>query len=839
MDNETAGADGEAVEDEEVMTDADFERAMEQLREEGGEDVNELLMAMSENRIISWEEAEHILGNSTNEPVKSSLPQQTRPTEPDNDTDVDWCVQRLMNNDPKLVEINLNNMKRTPIPKIKRVIEACRDNEHMEKLSLANMGLYDTDVQPLIDILEHNTTLRCINLETNYLSGDFFARLFKAALTNQTLEEVKAVNQGVAFSTTSEREIIEAITQNRGLTKVSINLRLPEGRFKIEKATIRNQEIRRILRRQEAAAQAAAAEKAKGPLTTRPPKEAEAKRMISELARKANASKLAVAGATEQPKAGSSSVEKPMLREKARDMEREAMKPKETNTAEKVLLSQRLRETGVESGVAARRAKFGDKAAEPAGEKRGEKAAKTAPDREEKKAQQTTDGTAEKSKFVPSWREKLADRDAKAKELTETATVKSNNSSSKNRTTKANATPNKETEQRKESKDTTAQKVPKKAKPKEEGTTVTARAEKTRPEMALKSTTSKTTASLEKTKPETALKSTAPAPLEKTKPETALKSTAPKTTAPLEKTKPETAPKAMASWRDLRSNSSPMDSSEGEESCSSTKGEKRGAVAAEQRMPGELFDRRHFHEHFDTDAYLKDFYARVDDAAMQMVLFHLPNIVARLGPLPSLLDFGSGPTIHVAVCFRHTAEEIYLADYLPQNRDELCQWLSEQSKFDWSTVMRIIAAREAVPLSEIRQMEQKAREKIRAVLFCDCHSFPSVQIPDKIRRDKTFSAITTFFTLEYCCLSSYEYALAINHLSAHLAPDGVLIMGGVLEETWCAFGGRQFKCLFVSRKLMMECLRGAGLILERDQLDNELFYELDGMYILVARKMAE
>ena len=47
----------------------------------------------------------------------------------------------------------------------------------------------------MIDVLEHNTTLRCVNLETNYLSGDFFARLFKAALNNQSLEEVKAVNQ--------------------------------------------------------------------------------------------------------------------------------------------------------------------------------------------------------------------------------------------------------------------------------------------------------------------------------------------------------------------------------------------------------------------------------------------------------------------------------------------------------------------------------------------------------------------------------------------------------------------------------------------------------------------
>lgn len=87
-----------------------------------------------------------------------------------------------------------------------------------------NVMYRNTEIlQPLIDILEHNTTIRCVNLETNYLSGDFFARLFKAALTNQTLEEVKAVNQGVAFSTSAEREIIDAISQNRGLTKVKLH----------------------------------------------------------------------------------------------------------------------------------------------------------------------------------------------------------------------------------------------------------------------------------------------------------------------------------------------------------------------------------------------------------------------------------------------------------------------------------------------------------------------------------------------------------------------------------------------------------------------------------------
>lgn len=53
--------------------------------------------------------------------------------------------------------------------------------------------------------------------------------------------------QGIAFSTIAEQEIINAVFENRGLTKVSINLRLPEGRHKIEQTTIRNLEIRKLI----------------------------------------------------------------------------------------------------------------------------------------------------------------------------------------------------------------------------------------------------------------------------------------------------------------------------------------------------------------------------------------------------------------------------------------------------------------------------------------------------------------------------------------------------------------------------------------------------------------
>ncbi|PIO59317.1 hypothetical protein TELCIR_19222, partial [Teladorsagia circumcincta] len=139
---------------------------------------------------------------------------------------------------------------RTPIPQIRRLLEALAYNEHCERLSLANMGLSDNDLAILMPVLEINTGLKKLNLETNYLSGDFFIKFFQAALTNQTLEEVRAVNQGTSYTNLEEKEIVDGIVANTGLTKrlralsqVSINLRLQEDRQAVEKAMLRNGDL--------------------------------------------------------------------------------------------------------------------------------------------------------------------------------------------------------------------------------------------------------------------------------------------------------------------------------------------------------------------------------------------------------------------------------------------------------------------------------------------------------------------------------------------------------------------------------------------------------------------
>ncbi|CAD5231778.1 unnamed protein product [Bursaphelenchus xylophilus] len=247
-----------------------------------------------------------------------------------------------------------------------------------------------------------------------------------------------------------------------------------------------------------------------------------------------------------------------------------------------------------------------------------------------------------------------------------------------------------------------------------------------------------------------------------------------------------------------------------------------------------LLNREHFHTEFDTLAYLKDFYTNVDDPAMQMVLTFLPGMVARLPRINSVLDFGAGPTIHVAVCFRHKAEEIYLADYLVQNRDELERWLAHRSTFDWTKTLKMIATQEGMEWSKICEMEPATRPKIKGIFPCNCLDDNVLDAPRELLG--SFGMVTTIFTLEYCCNTQEEYRNAIRRVVSLVKPGGYFFMGGILEETWCSFGGRRFTCLYITMDFMLSCLRDAGLNVDLGNPAETLYYEINGMFLIQCHK---
>lgn len=133
-----------------------------------------------------------------------------------------------------------------------------------------------------------------------------------------------------------------------------------------------------------------------------------------------------------------------------------------------------------------------------------------------------------------------------------------------------------------------------------------------------------------------------------------------------------------------------------------------------------VYTREDYSMAFDPLAYLKDFYSKTDnEPAMLVMLRFLPNVACRLERGGRLLDIGSGPTVHVALCFRNIVDEIYLSDYVEQNRDAIEKWRTNDVKFDWSNVSKFISMLEGSSKDDWEILEEQARQKVKGVLNCD------------------------------------------------------------------------------------------------------------------------
>ncbi|XP_017597064.1 PREDICTED: tropomodulin-4 [Corvus brachyrhynchos] len=74
--------------------------------------------------------------------------------EPPNPTDVAETLQRLQDNDPALLDVNLNNIKDIPIPTLEAICEAIKTNTHVRSLSLVATRSNDLVANVMAAMLE-------------------------------------------------------------------------------------------------------------------------------------------------------------------------------------------------------------------------------------------------------------------------------------------------------------------------------------------------------------------------------------------------------------------------------------------------------------------------------------------------------------------------------------------------------------------------------------------------------------------------------------------------------------------------------------------------------------
>ncbi|CAF1082121.1 unnamed protein product [Adineta ricciae] len=146
------------------------------------------------------------------------------PPEPDNTTDVEDCIKKASANDKDLTRININNIRDVKADVLKDLLNALKENTHVEVLEMANVGMTDIAGRTLAELIEANSTLKTVNAESNRLTGPIITEIVRSTLKNQTVIELRLSNQrSQILGNRVEMEVADAIAQNNTILRLNLH----------------------------------------------------------------------------------------------------------------------------------------------------------------------------------------------------------------------------------------------------------------------------------------------------------------------------------------------------------------------------------------------------------------------------------------------------------------------------------------------------------------------------------------------------------------------------------------------------------------------------------------
>ncbi|XP_060643249.2 nicotinamide N-methyltransferase-like [Anolis sagrei] len=172
----------------------------------------------------------------------------------------------------------------------------------------------------------------------------------------------------------------------------------------------------------------------------------------------------------------------------------------------------------------------------------------------------------------------------------------------------------------------------------------------------------------------------------------------------------------------------------------------------------------------------------------------------------TLIDIGSGPSIHQLLSACESFKEIIVSDFLEQNREEMKKWLKKDPEtFNWAPVLKYVCQLEG-DREKWMEKEEKLRKAIKQVLKCDvtmANPFDPVQV------DPADCVLSTYCA-EGACGDLPSYQSAMKNVGSLVKPGGHLILVVALEETFYMVGPHKFSCLYLTPEMVEDVLKGAG-----------------------------
>jgi NNMT/PNMT/TEMT family len=203
------------------------------------------------------------------------------------------------------------------------------------------------------------------------------------------------------------------------------------------------------------------------------------------------------------------------------------------------------------------------------------------------------------------------------------------------------------------------------------------------------------------------------------------------------------------------------------------------AKAAESSAHAGLFDFREV-ANFPRD-YLATYYCQPPTTDEQMVLAFLAEHFPKIESQPCAIEIGCGPTVHHVLPLAPYVSAIHMADYLPENLDEVRRWRDrEPDAHQWEEYTALTLDLEGRPKgpADIERRERDVRRKMTRFLVCDLKSDVPLGTP------RQYAAVCSFYCGENIGITRDEWLKVMQRLANLTQPGGFLFLSALRETTY-------------------------------------------------------
>ncbi|XP_008287790.1 leiomodin-2a [Stegastes partitus] len=164
---------------------------------------------------------------------------------------IDKALEQVLSDDSAMTEVNLNNIEDISQDTLLRFAEALCTNTHVNVFSLANTRADDRVAFAVSKMLCENHSIRNLNIESNFISGQGILALLAALKHNRTLVELRFHNQRHICGGKVEMQMVQLLRENTTLLKLGYQFELPGPRMTATGILTRNQDQQRQRRLQQ------------------------------------------------------------------------------------------------------------------------------------------------------------------------------------------------------------------------------------------------------------------------------------------------------------------------------------------------------------------------------------------------------------------------------------------------------------------------------------------------------------------------------------------------------------------------------------------------------------